>query len=117
MTLGNNLNNNPGANGWDVWANKVLSEQKRLAIEVARCHKAISEQSREMAELRASLGSYLSRMRELCDDFTLANSELTKFQVYVSGELSTLRTKSGVWGATGALLVLLLAWLMSQLGG
>ena len=110
-------NDKPGADGWDVWAKKVLGEQKRLSIEVSRCHKAVSEQSQEIAELRASLGSYLSRMRELCDDFTLANSELTKFQVYVSGELSTLRTKSGVWGAIGALLILLLAWLMSQLGG
>lgn len=112
----NELNNNP-ANGWDTWAKYVLKEQKRQSAEIEACHKAITEQNREMAELRAVLTGYMARVKDLYDEASVMSDGLTQFKIGISRELATLQTKSGVWGAVGALVILLLAWLMSRFGG
>jgi len=114
--LGDELNNNP-VNGWNTWAKHVLKEQKRLSTEVEGCREAITGQNNEIAELRAALGGYMSRVQDLYHDTGVLNEGFTKFKVEISRELGTLQTKSGVWGAVGALVILLLAWLMTQFGG
>lgn len=112
----NELNNNP-TNGWGTWAKHVLKEQKRLSVETEGCREAIATQNKEIAELRAALSGYMARVKDLYRDASVMSDGLTQFKIDVNRELAVLQTKSGVWGAIGALVVLLLAWLMSRFGG
>ena len=109
--------NSGPVNGWDTWARHVLKEQRRLSDEVQSCHEAVAEQNKEIAELRAALAGYMSRAQDSYHDIGALGDSLTEFKVEISRELGMLQAKSGVWGALGALVVLLVVWLMSQLGG
>lgn len=104
-------------NSWDTWGKRVLGEQERLATEVEGCREAIAEQSKEIAELRAMLAGYLSYVKDLHHDTDTMRDCLAQFKISVNRELGTLQAKSGVWGALGALAILLVAWLVSNLGG
>lgn len=103
--------------GWDTWAKKVLGEQQRIAGEIESCRRGIAAQSTEIAELRASMAAGSARIKDICQEAISNTESMTEFRIQVSRELATLQAKSGVWGAVGALAVLLVAWLMSQLGG
>lgn len=103
--------------GWDTWAKHILKEQERLSVGMEGCRKAITEQSKEIAELRATLAGYLAHVKDLGHDTDVLRDCLAQFKVSVSRELGTLQAKSGIWGALGALVVLLITWLVSRLGG
>jgi len=59
----------------------------------------------------------LKEQKRLSTEVEGCREAITDFRVEVSRELGTLQTKSGVWGAVGALVILLVAWLMTQFGG